>query len=95
MRCGFYAAFFVCVIAIYIYLLTLLIYKKVRNDLVTVVIAIVSCLTIIFFFFVTIWFCEYTIVRKVMIDDLRPMKRKRKTSKCKVHPFESSMETIT
>lgn len=66
-------------------------YKKVRSDLVTVVIAIEACLTIIFLFFVTIWFCEYTVVRKVAIDDLKPMKKKRKVSKCKVHPFESSM----
>lgn len=94
-----YAVFFAGTTAIYGYLLALLLRHELKQDIVTVAIAVLACLTIMFLFFMIIWTCDYLVLSRMMVSAISPVKpaemlRLRKASKFSCSNLEISMEDL-
>jgi hypothetical protein len=77
----------------------LLVLRELRQDIVTVTIAVLACLTIMFFFFLIIWSCDYLVLNRMAVVEIKPLSfkeviRMRKMSKMSTSNLEMSMEEL-
>jgi hypothetical protein len=77
----------------------LLVLRELKQDIVTVAIAVLACLTIMFFFFLIIWSCDYLVLNRMAVVEIKPLSfkeviRMRKMSKMSTSNLEMSMEEL-
>lgn len=78
IKCLLYVLYFVFTVSVYGYLMRMLVDHQLKPDLVTVAIAVLACLTIMFVFFMVIWSCDYPIVTEDKVMEVMPRRPRRK-----------------